>query len=109
MVHVGNTPTRVGKTTRRLPGWAMLTKHPHTRGEDVEAMAPVWPMVETPPHAWGRPLFHGSGVALDGNTPTRVGKTPARLGMVQPGRKHPHTRGEDTKIMWTTLRQITIS
>jgi len=51
----GNTPTRVGKTVKRL------------RREIEET--------ETPPLAWGRPSTLAFALGWSRNTPTRVGKT----------------------------------
>ena len=50
---------------------------------------------ETPPRAWGRPLFKPGKNHDVRNTPTGVGKT--RESCLSSGymRKHPHGRGED--------------
>ena len=72
---LSNTPTHVGKTTRRL----LLT---------------TW-CVETPPRTWGRLMGAPLRTPRRRNTPTHVGKTPDHLifgGLVE---KHPHARGED--------------
>src|SRR5690606_7269087 len=53
---VGNTPTDVGKT--RMPGAvrSRQRKHPHGRGEDVNALRGSTSTEETPPRTWGRLL-----------------------------------------------------
>ena len=65
------------------------------RGEDSSRGAYGVPFLETPPHAWGRPL--GLYVETDTirNTPTCVGKTWGPSCQVPECRKHPHMRGED--------------
>ncbi len=94
-VVIGNTPTGVGKTSRRC--WALIQvwKHPHGRGEDSASHASPRPSTETPPRAWGR-LFSSHLKAFGaGNTPTGVGKTKKHGCLVRKIKKHPHGRGED--------------
>jgi len=88
------TPTRVG--TFRYAGLttAVLTVHPHTRG-DICLIYPRPALVGgSPPHAWGHldmPVVHTCAL---GFTPTRVGT----LGLIAQNSKrltvHPHTRGD---------------
>ena len=90
-----NTPTCVGKTSRKRKPVTRLRKHPHVRGEDITKMRPSWQTWETPPRAWGRLVRNPCCEALDRNTPTCVGKTTEkRCGPTGCG-KHPHVRGED--------------
>ena len=71
----GNTPTCVGKTVTSLRVRFGFRKHPHMRGEDESyALADIIER-ETPPHAWGRPVFRCRLQSGQGNTPTCVGKT----------------------------------
>ncbi len=72
-----------------------LGKHPHVRGEDEHSSERVTRLTETPPRAWGRQTHSRSMACLSGNTPTCVGKTPARTGSDIKRWKHPHVRGED--------------
>ena len=58
--------------------------------------------METPPRAWGRHPPHRPDSGPVGNTPTSVGKTPARQSAPRPSRKHPHERGEDVRPSLTT-------
>ena len=74
-LHIGNTPTCVGKTCRCTGPRRGAKKHPHVRGEDPAGCSNRSAHPETPPRAWGR---HGCslGACLGaGNTPTCVGKT----------------------------------
>src|SRR5579862_944724 len=69
------TPTRVGKTYPIGFAFALMSVHPHTRGED-----PVKPWLRrghhgSPPHAWGRRPERQVGSRCKRFTPTRVGKT----------------------------------
>ena len=94
-----NTPTGVGK--RLLPRQAQngTWKHPHGRGEELGEFARADEAEETPPRAWGRVIKRDFRVAVPGNTPTGVGKSPH----VEPGEhlewKHPHGRGEELEMM----------
>ena len=75
LLHVGNTPTSVGKTGRVWGRRRDLRKHPHERGEDMQR--PSWKrqVKETPPRAWGRLPITSSRRMSIRNTPTSVGKT----------------------------------
>jgi len=92
---VRNTPTRVGKTRSAHESALREGKHPHARGEDALWRRFGRDYLETPPRAWGRPGARAGGVAVAGNTPTRVGKTACHTGKATLRRKHPHARGED--------------
>ena len=91
----GNTPTCVGKTLERRGPSLKSWKHPHMRGEDGIIVWQVTPMLETPPHAWGRLSSRISAFSLLRNTPTCVGKTLAYKCRALGYEKHPHMRGED--------------
>ena len=71
----GNTPTHVGKTVDHLACVGALEKHPHARGEDLNAK-----------------IMTGQ---VTRNTPTHVGKTCTMPPAGDTQRKHPHARGED--------------
>ena len=73
--HLRNTPTRVGKTLERRRYTNSTQKHPHSRGEDTSFRDRGESGPETPPLAWGRPLWSKTNLDTSGNTPTRVGKT----------------------------------
>ena len=90
-----NTPTSVGKTTSRVRSRRSSRKHPHERGEDILPCGHRVAHVETPPRAWGRPIFRGKTGHAKRNTPTSVGKTSASALPMMPREKHPHERGED--------------
>ena len=53
---VGNTPTCVGKTLTPRHRVCVPQKHPHMRGEDSIKQFGEPRKLETPPHAWGRPI-----------------------------------------------------
>ena len=84
-----NTPTCVGKTTGQEPRTTEYLKHPHVRGEDSEGNRRIQPKRETPPRAWGR-RDEIAVICLAGrNTPTCVGKTYEREGLVLPFKETP--------------------
>ena len=93
-----NTPTGVGKTPRGAGGRGNQKKHPHRRGEDPGPVSPPQMTQETPPQAWGRPTGLMVMSAHSRNTPTGVGKTRSKNGMLCAPWKHPHRRGEDGMI-----------
>ena len=92
---LGNTPTCVGKTHRAAWRGRMSEKHPHMRGEDPCGSFRPLSGIETPPHAWGRPVSIRWSCRIEGNTPTCVGKTYGFSEATAPSEKHPHMRGED--------------
>ena len=73
-----NTPTSVGKTSPNL------------------LRIPC--RLETPPRAWGRLEMSHDGSGLVGNTPTSVGKTIFFSVPCLVTGKHPHERGEDSRV-----------
>ena len=94
-IHVGNTPTGVGKTAEDATPEARFRKHPHGRGEEISSRGRIHEIAETPPRAWGRVTQIASNAGRNRNTPTGVGKRAAERierGMVE---KHPHGRGEE--------------
>ena len=91
----GNTPTGVGKTSRRRTDAECGRKHPHGRGEDPLPLLSSLRVTETPPRAWGRLHIALEGGQLVGNTPTGVGKTRYARRRSRAEQKHPHGRGED--------------
>ena len=92
---LGNTPTGVGKTWFKGTCGGADRKHPHGRGEDIIKADERTKLKETPPRAWGRPIYSSRPVERSRNTPTGVGKTLAFLAGLFLSRKHPHGRGED--------------
>ena len=106
--YAGNTPTGVGKTSRRCRCPHSGRKHPHGRGED-----PCWRRwsgrcPETPPRAWGRPGRPWRRELPSRNTPTGVGKTIGGRRNRRTWLKHPHGRGEDRPLaMRSMLRKET--
>ena len=65
------------------------------RGEDHFRQGERYVLSETPPRAWGRLRILVNNAAVDGNTPTCVGKTKVYLCLTLGEMKHPHVRGED--------------
>ena len=90
-----NTPTGVGKTKAIEAHVGKSWKHPHGRGEDLNADLLALKRVETPPRAWGRRPGDAMERSYRRNTPTGVGKTAAPIAQACCARKHPHGRGED--------------
>ena len=90
-----NTPTCVGKTGTRRQAWWEYRKHPHMRGEDRSLPFVSFLLIETPPHAWGRPPKIPPPTMIRRNTPTCVGKTRFLFHVGSLLGKHPHMRGED--------------
>ena len=98
MAHIsgcGNTPTCVGKTSQNCRRCLHAQKHPHVRGEDINAPSGYKNPKETPPRAWGRQQPVPAGQHRGGNTPTCVGKTFVKTLNNNLKKKHPHVRGED--------------
>ena len=93
---MGNTPTRVGKTTGRGRVESLGRKHPHACGEDSSTWRSRPPGPETPPRVWGRRRAHVVDDVGHGNTPTRVGKTQLARKVCRDRRKHTHACGEDS-------------
>ena len=92
-----NTPTGVGKTTRRSRAGVHDWKHPHGRGEDQSWLGTLTMCAETPPRAWGRQIHHLLITEILRNTPTGVGKTRSLAEKHLKKKKHPHGRGEDRR------------
>ena len=90
-----NTPTCVGKTSRRDSAVGVDGKHPHVRGEDEGDTPSGHGRLETPPRVWGRRNATAWRWCCVGNTPTCVGKTFALAHGYGSPEKHPHVRGED--------------
>ena len=93
-----NTPTCVGKTRFYLVTTVEIQKHPHVRGEDGTKSHSLASWEETPPRAWGRRIYSKQVKNKNRNTPTCVGKTlhdGFKVGITQ---KHPHVRGEDSRM-----------
>ena len=70
----GNTPTPVGKIPLRFSTLASSWKHPHACGEDPHLYRAENLGTETPPRLWGRYAEGLPSEAVEGNTPTPVGK-----------------------------------
>src|SRR5690554_2479648 len=98
----GNTPTDVGKTASPVVGGHWHQKHPHGRGEDQQQILSHLLLQETPPRTWGRPYACHAERQRGRNTPTDVGKTAGHdlFGMLD--WKHPHGRGEDLMLMYSS-------
>ncbi len=90
-----NTPTCVGKTLRYVRLCSVYQKHPHMRGENVVPVPSARCVIETPPHAWGKPMIGLAKIVLSRNTPTCVGKTFGSSIQCVGSGKHPHMRGEN--------------
>ena len=100
LLHLGNTPTCVGKTAVQRLSDDLIQKHPHVRGEDSQNQKFSKFLWETPPRAWGRPVAFFRPNPMYGNTPTCVGKTFMPCPRSTFIKKHPHVRGEDFRKNW---------
>ncbi len=101
-----NTPTCVGKTPWRDLSESPHRKHPHLRGEDSLLTHRNSGSLETPPPAWGRLAMRRCNNPAFRNTPTCVGKTHDTTQPQSWHRKHPHLRGEDSRL--TSLTNILV-
>ena len=95
-------PTRVGNTSLSVTFIAILSVHPHTRGEHGSDHEVRPRIAGSSPHAWGTHFLDRPQSRCRRFIPTRVGNT-----LLGPGREwskpvHPHTRGEH-------LRKIVLS
>src|ERR1017187_8635336 len=68
-------PTRVGTTQPHRHASAMLTVHPHARGDNEIYYGPEFYENGSPPRAWGQLEHLSDGRAAGRFTPTRVGTT----------------------------------
>ncbi len=90
------TPTCVGKTRTRRPGWRLSAVHPHVCGENRLTTAAVYFSVGTPPRVWGkRPARPARSQAPNRYTPTCVGKTYFGIDECRHTLVHPHVCGEN--------------
>ena len=85
----------MGKTWAINLKVSIMQKHPHVRGEDLDAAWYSVQTLETPPRAWGRQRPMMLKIAVSRNTPTCVGKTNQSVIQLFKVQKHPHVRGED--------------
>ena len=79
-------------------------KHPHASGENLTLTSSINSLGETPPREWGKLSRHNLPVAVQGNTPTRVGKILCFFYFHYTSEKHPHASGENRHnlllILW---------
>ncbi len=91
------TPTPVGNTSLTYSKPFRYKDHPHTCGE-YRIMRTFGTLpIGSPPHLWGIPSKKQGYLALDRITPTPVGNTNRKRGVVKLTGDHPHTCGEYTK------------
>ena len=95
----GNIPTCVGKTAAGSPRPGASWKHPHLRGENFSPVEELNHAPETSPPAWGKRCPDCACRVGPRNIPTCVGKTKAIDAISKNCRKHPHLRGENSKIL----------
>ena len=74
----------------------LLTKHPHTRGENFRDTNKKEINLETSPHTWGERELEDFEESDYRNIPTHVGRTPCLCKDKALRKKHPHTRGENS-------------
>ncbi len=93
------TPTCVGTTRITASVCAMISVHPHVRGDDRNAHMSAYSEDGSPPRAWGR---HRFGEVVDPGlrfTPTCVGTTGRAAPACTGPSVHPHVRGDDALIL----------
>ena len=95
---MGKTSTHSGNTIPR-------GKHPHGRGEDPLMSIQNRADGETPPRAWGRDCVTDFALSELRNTPTGVGKRCRHPRKPCAGWKHPHGRGEESRLAFDTYRR----
>ena len=90
-----NIPTHVGKTLHPLADRALLSEHPHARGENVVTDTDYTSPNGTSPRTWGKHEPPGPRFLSRRNIPTHVGKTRLPWPPASQGTEHPHARGEN--------------
>ena len=98
------TPTCVGTTLSIESVPAVMSVHPHVRGDDVDGPADEIRDPGSPPRAWGRRdhiLVHGVFIRF---TPTCVGTTVFRQTTAASCAVHPHVRGDDSLVVTCVCR-----
>ncbi len=95
------TPTRVGTTRRGSRGRYPWPVHPHTRGDNTGLTGVLGRTYGSPPHTWGQQRALPLPPHSSRFTPTLVGTTrrSRRGGRHSP--VHPHTRGDNSRIVST--------
>ncbi len=94
--HAGRTiPTRVGRTSGRLPICSQITDHPHARGENDVGNRGGQERHGPSPRAWGELSASRVASAAVRTIPTRVGRTTWEIVAAKRDTDHPHARGEN--------------
>ena len=88
------TPTCVGNTRSLHLSSALLSVHPHVRGEHQAQPVTQAALYGSPPRAWGPRAFAVAGDQIRRFTPTCVGNTSEGLLTRGAPSVHPHVRGE---------------
>ena len=93
-------PTPVGNTSFKATAAALLTVHPHARGEHRRGFLGHQGKRGSSPRPWG--TRHGARSALLGCRfiPTPVGNTTGRTAAPLRHSVHPHARGEHFEYLW---------
>ena len=89
-----NIPTGVGKSLSKSLATAMLTEHPHRRGEKGFSPSPRVFVSGTSPQAWGKDTQECTDSQPGRNIPTGVGKRDFGNALQRRLLEHPHRRGE---------------
>ena len=93
------TPTRVGKTRRRVASTRPGAVHPHACGENLLGVCCGGFFVGSPPRVWGKRPRPPSWQCPFRFTPTRVGKTRRSRLLLPVAPVHPHACGENTHFV----------
>ncbi len=91
----GDTPTCVGKSIMKRNLITNRGGHPHVCGEETVTLPSSHVPQGTPPRVWGRGRQNKQRSLQARDTPTCVGKRPAKQTAKPTSKGHPHVCGEE--------------
>ncbi len=92
---VRSIPTRVGTTSRMCHTGALVSVHPHARGDNQPPHAVGVGLGGPSPRAWGQRQGHGHRHDAPRSIPTRVGTTRSGSACATRSSVHLHARGDN--------------
>ena len=96
------TPTCVGKAPLIQYWESLLRDHPHMCGESLMVVSPLFPIIGSPPHVWGKLIARHGAPTLARITPTCVGKAYRHIRDSRIGKDHPpHVWGKPIQLLST--------
>ena len=99
LVPGGLIPTHAGKTSSSNATSATCRAHPHSRGENVKTVLTMFHTVGSSPLTRGKPCLVRNRSPLGGLIPTHAGKTSSPAARQRTCPAHPHSRGENMRVM----------